>query len=218
MRLVTPRDHRLPDQTADASPHLCGRLHLLPDRLRDLALTLAVAAFVAATRWLAFPASIWDIDEAIFANALIAFDPSGNYPHPPFFPLWVGLGTALVRAVPALDPTLALRLLSAAFSAWMLWPLTALWSHFLPRAQAVLSALLFLLLPVPWLLAGRAYTETTATAFLVAAAALWLGPSPSRRDTVLGSLLLAASTLTRPQWVLAAVRSPCGAPSPAAAG
>lgn len=203
--IVSPGDGNAAEEPADDRVGLLGRLRLDSDPRRDAALTLAVAALVALSRWLGFPASIWDIDEAIFANALVDFDPAGNYPHPPFFPLWVGLGSGLLRLLPGLDPTLALRLLSAALSVWMLWPLAALWSHLMPRVQAVLAALLFMLMPVPWLLAGRAYTETAATAFLVGAAALWLEPNPSRRRTLAGALLLTASILTRPQWVLVAV-------------
>lgn len=61
--VVNPGDDDAADPPADGRIGLLGRLRLHPDPRRDTALTLAVAALVALSRWLAFPASIWDIDD-----------------------------------------------------------------------------------------------------------------------------------------------------------
>lgn len=161
----------------------------------------ALLALVAVSRWLAFPASIWDLDEAIFARALLLFDPVHNYPHPPFFPLWIGLGRGLLALRPGLDPALALRLLSATFSVLTVVPLVALWRLVLPRGQAVAAGLLYSFLPLPWILAGRAYTTTTATAFLLVAVTLLLRREPSRAAALAAGAALAACVLVRPQWL-----------------
>jgi hypothetical protein len=180
---------------------LIGRLGVLDDRRLDRALTTAVVAAVAISRWLAFPASIWDIDEAIFATALVELDLTRAYPHPPFFPLWMVLGSACRTLLPHLEPATALQLVSAVASVWMVFPLTALWSLVLSRRQALTGALLFALSPLPWLLAGRAYTGTAATALLVAAAAVWLRPRLGTAGVAVGGVYLTACLLIRPQWL-----------------
>ena len=161
----------------------------------------ASVIFVAVSRWLAFPASIWDMDEANFALGVIDFDPVHNQPHAPFFPLWVALGKLTNWLVPTLGPSGALRLVSALASVAILWPLRSLWSRVLPRSQALAAAALYLFLPGVWLLSGRAYSEPTATALLVAAVAAWLPLRPARSGLAAGSVCLIAALLVRPQWL-----------------
>lgn len=175
---------------------------MLGDPRRDGLLTLAVVLVVAATRLLALPASIWDQDEAVFAAAVLRFDPAHAQPHPPFFPLWIGLGGAVHRIASSLSPERALQLLSLGFSTWIVYPLTGFWSLVLPRRQALVAALLFLFLPLPWLLSGRAYTEPAATALLLAGAACWLPANASVGRRVVGAVALAACALVRPHWAL----------------
>jgi hypothetical protein len=52
----------------------------------------AGAAIVLLTRLLALPRTPWESDEFQFIAAVLDFDPSKYHPHPPGYPLFVGLG------------------------------------------------------------------------------------------------------------------------------
>ena len=151
------------------------------------------------SRWAAFPASLWDRDEAIFARALVCFEPESLYPHPPFFPLWIAAGRLILASPLTAKPEVALQLLSSVMSIWIVFPLARLWRYLLPRYQASLAALLFATIPAPWILSGRAYTGGTATAFLVAAAALLFPDRRPVNERWLGAIYLSACLLVRPQ-------------------
>jgi hypothetical protein len=53
------------------------------------------AIAVAISRLLTAPRTFWENDEFLFAEAVRDFDPSRYHPHPPGYPLYVGLGKAL---------------------------------------------------------------------------------------------------------------------------
>src|SRR4051794_35399711 len=53
---------------------------------------LAGLAVVATVRTLTPPRSLWEMDEVLFARAVETFDPLSHRPHPPGYPLVVGLG------------------------------------------------------------------------------------------------------------------------------
>jgi hypothetical protein len=189
---------RAADGSRPSSPFFSLRLFGLENARLDVALSVAVLALVVVSRVAAFPASIWEQDEAYFAAAVIDFDPADNHPHPPWFLLWILLGK-LVSALGA-EPALGLQILSAVFGVWILYPLTALWSSLLRRESAVGASLLFLATPVAWVLAGRAFTGTAATALLVLALACWIRAPHERAWVVAGSLAAAASVLLRPHF------------------
>lgn len=68
------------------------------DRLRALyrklppATTLVGLAVVAAVRLLTLPKSLWEHDEFLFVQGVLRFDPLHHHPHPPGYPLLIGLG------------------------------------------------------------------------------------------------------------------------------
>ncbi len=187
-------------------PHPLGSLHLfgLDHSRRDIILSVTLVALVAASRALAFPASIWEQDEAVFAGAVTAFDPTDNLPHPPWFPLWIALGSVASSMADA-EAATALRLVSAVLSVWMLFPLASLWAGVMPRRLAAAAATLFLIAPGPWWLAGRAFSGTAATTLLAAALAFWLGADQRSRWLAAGSAVAAAAVLVRPQLLPAAI-------------
>jgi len=176
-----------------------GRLGLFNGKSVDRWATFFVIAVIVASRWAAFPASLWDRDEAIFARALVHFEPESLYPHPPFFPLWIALGRLVFLSPLTNSPEVALQLLSSAMSVWIVFPLARLWRHLLPRYQASLAALLYAMIPAPWVLSGRGYSGGTGTAMLVAAAALLLQDRRPSTEHWIGAIYLAAALLVRPQ-------------------
>jgi hypothetical protein len=173
----------------------------LPNRRLSVALGLLLLLAVAATRIAAFPASIWDQDEAYLGLAVGGFDPTANRPHPPWFPLWVAVGT--LAAPLASEPARGLQAVGAVAGVCTLFPLISLFSIWLRRELAVAAALLYLFLPGPWFLSGRAFGDTAATYLLLLAAAWWLRPAPDRPTLVKGGLAAGLCLLVRPQLLLA---------------
>lgn len=96
------------------------------------------------------------------------------------------------------EPAQSLQIVSATLGCWMLFPLVSLWSGIVGRRLGIAAAVLFLFLPGPWLLAGRAYSGTAATSFLVAGLAFWLGWSQNRWSAFLGGVFSGMAILTRP--------------------
>jgi len=161
---------------------------------------LAVFAVVCLSRAVVFPASIWEQDEAYFAAAVVEIDLADSAPHPPFFPLWIGIGKALHLL--GLEPATSLQATSAVLSALMFFPLVALWSRFMKPAPAMAAAVLGLAVPGVWLFSGRAFSGTAATAGLVAVLACWTRPIPDRRWLAAGSVVAGLAILIRPQFGL----------------
>ena len=167
---------------------------------RHGALVAAIFVAVCTSRAVLFPASIWEQDEAYLAAAVIEIDLAESAPHPPFFPLWVGLGKVLHLI--GLEPATGLMLASAVLGSLAFLPLVALWSRLMKPGLAVVAAALALATPGVWLLAGRAFTGTAATAALVAAVACWTRPGADRGWLAGGSLAAGVAVLIRPHVVV----------------
>jgi hypothetical protein len=175
-----------------------ARLLGLADRRLDLALTLAAAALLAASRLLLLANGPWEQDEAIFARSVLAFAPAQHFPHPPFFPGWIAAGFALTPLLG--DPLRAFQLLSAAASVAAVWPLAFLGRRVAPPAVALASALAVSFLPGTWVFAVRGFSCTAAALLALAAAAMavqGLDGMGGRRFLVF-SLLVAVAFLVRP--------------------
>jgi hypothetical protein len=177
-------------------PIFTPRLFGLSNRRRDVWATALLVVVLAASRLAAFPASIWEQDEAYFGCAVIEFDVSAHHPHPPWFPLWVALGKAVHVVVE--EPTRALQIASLTASLWAVFPLTALFSLWMRRELAVAAAALYLFSPATIFLSGRAFSGPTATALLACALAYWLRGVGDARGAAVGSLVAGLSALTRP--------------------
>jgi len=162
-----------------------------------------LVVLVAASRMAAFPASVWEQDEAYLAAAVARLDVAASQPHPPFFPLWIGLGR-LVAAAAGVGPGTALGLVGSVLGSLVVVPLVALWRRLLPASLAVAAAALSLAAPGVWLLAGRAFSGTAATSMLVAALAAWSLPGAGAWRLGAGSLAAGACVLVRPQLAPAA--------------
>lgn len=63
----------------------------IPRRGWPTAALLGFAA-VAAARLLTLPESVWELDETLFIQGVSDFDPLHHHPHPPGYPLLIGLG------------------------------------------------------------------------------------------------------------------------------
>lgn len=167
----------------------------LGDRTLALAASLAALAGVVASRLLLLPDGPWEQDEALLAAGVVDFDPAHHMPIPPGFPLWVLLGR-VVNMGGVADPVLALQIASSVLSVLGLWALVGLWDGVAGRATALGGALLAAFLPGVWAHAGRAFSETPATALALLAFGVWL--HGGKRGFVPGTLAMTAAALVRP--------------------
>ena len=114
---------------------------------RISAVTLGGFGLVVLVRALTLPGSLWEIDEMLFALSLERFEPLAHHPHPPGYPLLVGLGNLFELVFG--DPFRSLVALSFVSSLISYPALVAAFRRIAGEERAaVAGALLFLLSPV----------------------------------------------------------------------
>ena len=140
---------------------------------RRLATPAALAGFalVALVRALTLPRSLWEMDEVLFVRAIQRFDPLRHHPHPPGYPLVVGLGKLLDLAFH--DPFASLVALSLISSLVGYWALVAAFRRIAGGADAdriaVVGALLFQLSPAMLVQGPLPMSDPPALMFLALA-------------------------------------------------
>jgi hypothetical protein len=169
---------------------------------RHLAIVWLTAVAVAFTRVYAMSKSLWDSDEALFCSALRSYDVTQHHPHPPGFPLFIA-AAHVMRMVTSSDFR-ALQAVSV-IAAMLLFPLAFALARSIGMsfAEAFSGALILVFLPNVWLYGGTAFSDISALAvMLAAAAALFLSRRGDRRLYLAGSLLLGVAIAFRPQNAL----------------
>src|SRR6476659_6864459 len=102
----------------------------------------AGAAIVLVSRLLTMPRTFWESDELLFAAAVTKFDPWSSHPHPPGYPLYIGLGKFV--ALFTGDPFIALTALSVIACVVGYLALARLFTRLLDDPElAVCAALIF---------------------------------------------------------------------------
>jgi hypothetical protein len=188
----------------------------VPFRPPKAAFAALILGGLAASRFLAISSSPGEIDEAVFAGAVIHFDLFNLSPQAPGFPVWILIGRLARLVVPS--PYAALALASTFLAAAAL-PALYVWGKRVVGGWAALAGtVLAAALPVVWVNGGRAFSDTPATAFfLIALALLALAEEPAarrfvrpgtegRRERLLAigaGLAAAAGAGVRPHLVLA---------------
>jgi len=159
----------------------------------------AGALIVLVSRLLTMPRTFWESDELLFAGAVRNFDPWSSHPHPPGYPLYVGLGKLFNLFTN--DPFLALRALSIVSCVVGFLALCALFRQLLDDADlAVCGALLFYFSASVLVHATLPLSDSPALMFL----ALMLVCANVRieRDAIALGLACSAAIGTRPQLVI----------------
>jgi hypothetical protein len=142
---------------------------------RRLASPAALAGFalVALARALTLPGSLWEMDEILFSRAIVRFDPLSHRPHPPGYPLVVGLGKLLNLVFH--DPFTSLVALSVISSLVGYWAMVAAFRRIAggPDAEriAVAGAVLFQLSPAMLVQGTLPMSDPPALMFLALALA-----------------------------------------------
>jgi hypothetical protein len=134
---------------------------------------LAGFALVALVRAFTLPGSLWEMDEILFARAVVRFDPLSHRPHPPGYPLVVGLGKLLNLVFH--DPFTSLVALSLISSLVGYWATVAAFRRIAggPDAEriAVAGAVLFQLSPAMLVQGPLPMSDPPALMFLALALA-----------------------------------------------
>src|SRR5436309_4315501 len=147
-------------------------------RLRAAVQRLSPAALlgfvlVAAARALTLPRSLWEMDEFLFSGAVGHFAPLLHRPHPPGYPLTVGLGKLFALVFPS--HFISLVALAVVSSLVGYWALVAAFRRIAggPDAErvAVAGALLFQLSPVMLVQGTLPMSDPPALMFLALALA-----------------------------------------------
>ncbi len=165
---------------------------------------VALAVVLAASRFVARQATVWEWDDVVFGVSLHVFAPDARVPHPPYYPLYVGLGRLARLLVP--DDTAALTLLAALASCAALAFVFLLVRELLGDARvAVTAAVAFAFFPAVWLHAAVPLSDPAGLAAGLGAA--WLALVAWRRPDLLwlAGLALGVACGVRPQAALIAL-------------
>ena len=130
-------------------------------------------ALVLLVRLLTLPRSLWEMDEVLFARAVERFEPLTHRPHPPGYPVVVGLGKLLNLV--SHDPFTSLVALSLISSLIGYWALVAAFRRIAGGVDAervaVAGALLFQLSPAMLVQGPLPMSDPPALMFLALALA-----------------------------------------------
>jgi hypothetical protein len=164
---------------------------------------------VVLARALTLPRSLWELDEFLFVRAVEHFEPLAHRPHPPGYPLLVGLGKLFNLVFH--DSFTSLVALSFVSSLVGYAALVAAFRRIAPAADgnaervAVLGALLFYLSPVMLVQAPLPMSDPPALMFL--SLALWAAAVLAQGGSAWAAIGLGASASAaigcRPQMALA---------------
>ncbi|MGC9467350.1 MAG: protein O-mannosyl-transferase family [Anaerolineae bacterium] len=164
---------------------------------------------IALPLYLAFRSvSLDDFDSYSFALALNEFDLTLQQPQPPGFPVYIALGHLLFALKS--DAVWALTTLSAVsgtLSVLLVYLIGQIVDPQSPRS-AVLSALLFALVPVTWLTSEKALSDMLGLLAILLALWLWLvwrsrrAAVPGQRSPVAAALVTGIALGVRPQNAL----------------
>lgn len=169
---------------------------------KERAAAWLLALLVAVTRWPALSLTVWDWDEALFALALRDYDVVAHHPHPPGFPLFIGLAKALTELTP-LDAFHALQCIAFCASLFLFPAMLFLAREMrLPAFTAFGAALLLAFFPNVWLYGGTAFSDVPSLVLAIVAASLLLRGCRSDRALLAGALLLGIAAGFRPQNLL----------------
>jgi len=159
---------------------------------------ILLALACAATRFLAMARSLWDWDEALFCLGMRSYDVTSHHPHPPGFPVYIGLGR-IVRTIVHSD----FRALQAVnlIAGMLVFPAI----FFLARelrlsfVTATIAGTLCAFFPNVWFFGGGAFSDIPSLVLVVFAVAFLFRGCRDANAYLIGAALLALAAGIRPQ-------------------
>jgi hypothetical protein len=168
---------------------------------RQRAIYWTVAVLCALSRFLAMARSLWDWDEALFCLGMRSYDVTNHHPHPPGFPVYIGVGKVMRLIVGSDFQALQVINLIAGI---LLFPAVFMLArelrlHF---PTAVIAGALCAFFPNVWFYGGAAFSDVPSITLVVYAAALLFRGCRDANAYLIGALLLALAIGIRPQNLL----------------
>jgi hypothetical protein len=161
------------------------------------------ALIVLAIRLATLPRTFWEQDELLFASAVRKFDPWSSHPHPPGYPLYVGLGKLFNLFLH--DPFVSLIALNVVCSVLAFVALSRAFRLYLDDDDlAVCGALLFSFSATVIVHGPLAFSDSPAMLFV--ALTLWavaaIRDDASLRSTIVLGVASSAAIGARPQLLV----------------
>lgn len=142
--------------------------------------------------------SLWDWDEALFCLGMRSYDVTQHHPHPPGFPVYIGLGR-IVRLIIHSDFR-ALQAINLA-AGILLFPAMFLLARELKLRfpTATIAGALCAFFPNVWFFGGTAFSDIASIVLVIFAVAFLLRGCRSGESYLVGAFLLALAAGIRPQ-------------------
>jgi len=155
----------------------------------------------ALSRLLARSRTLWEWDEVLFCLGLRDYDVALHHPHPPGFPLYVGLAK-LLR--PLVESDFHAYQWINLFAAALVFPAIFLLARELRFrvSTSMIASLLFAFFPNVWYFGGTAFSDIPSIVLVVFAVVFLLRGGRSTRDYYIGTFLLALAAGIRAQNLL----------------
>jgi len=169
--------------------------------LRQRVLFWIAALLCAASRFAAIARSLWDWDEALFCLGMRAYDVTSHHPHPPGFPVYIGL--AKIAHIFTNDDFRALQSINV-IAAILLFPGVYLLARELRFRfeTSLVAGILCAFLPNVWFFGGTAFSDVPSIVLVVFAAAMLLRGCRDANAYLVGAFLLALACGIRPQNIV----------------
>ena len=161
----------------------------------------SVALLCAISRFAARARSLWDWDEALFCLGMVEYDVTSHHPHPPGFPVYIGLAK-VVRMVTG-DDFRAFQSLNLV-AGMLVFPAVFLLARQIGVrfGTSVVAGALCAFFPNVWFFGGTAFSDVPSIVLAVFAALFLFRGVESQRDYFIGTILLAMAIGIRPQNLL----------------
>ncbi|MHB0969596.1 MAG: ArnT family glycosyltransferase [Thermoanaerobaculia bacterium] len=161
------------------------------------------ALLVLLVRIVSAPRTLWELDEVLFAEAVVDFDPLRHHPHPPGYPLLVALGKTV--AIVVRDPFVSLVVLNIIASVVSFVALARAFEEIsADRRAGIMGSLLVHLSPALLVHGPLALSDPPALMFLSLAlfTAARFEREPALRDAILTGIFASAAIGSRPQYAV----------------
>jgi len=170
-------------QKVSTSPFL-SRLSAMA-QTNDIGIALGLLLLCFVTRLIAVPASLWEWDDILFAQALHRYNLVDNNPHPPGFPVFVAMTRVANWALK--DDHLALATVSMIFASFLAPALFYFYREiFQDRRIAFAGALLGSFAPSVWVHSGAGRSDEVALTLGVIGLTLVIHGLQSQRSLIAG--------------------------------
>jgi hypothetical protein len=158
----------------------------------------SAAIVCALSRFLALARSPWDWDEALFSLGMRSYDVARHHPHPPGFPVFIGLAHVMRAVMPS--DFRALQSISVIAGIFVFPAVFMLARELEMRFETSLVAgALCAFFPNIWFFGGAAFSDVPSIVLVVYAVAFLFRGRRSAETYLIGSLLLALACGIRPQ-------------------